>query len=229
MNAILGRLGPLVASLVIFVAGPVSAAPVSWTDWVVDGFPFAATGQLTVGAEVVQVNFTDSAGVSFIQTNSGTDYWLPDAPYLSGLVDNAPIGPDIIALSSGGLVTVAFSKPIIDPLIALASWNGNVVEFGEPIDVISFGAGYWGSGTIAVNGQGTGFTGVGEVHGVIRLPGVHSSFSFTHTTEDWHGITVGVVGVVPEPATAGLAAVVIGVVATRRRSRSNPLGGTRDS
>jgi hypothetical protein len=30
------------------------------------------------------------------------------------------------------------------------------------------------------------------VHGVVRLPGTFNSISFTHTSENWHGFTVGV-------------------------------------
>jgi hypothetical protein len=36
------------------------------------------------------------------------------------------------------------------------------------------------------------FLGSGEVHGVVRLPGTFNSISFTHTSENWHGFTVGV-------------------------------------
>ncbi|TWT73794.1 hypothetical protein Pla123a_36880 [Posidoniimonas polymericola] len=218
---------PSLAAGVCFVlsmtlgSGPASAAPIAWTDWVFSNFPVSATGQITVGAEVVQVTYTDGAGgASFIQTGPGTDFWLPDAPYLSTQVDNAPVGPDIVALFFGGTVSVNFSKPVVDPLIALVSWNNNVVEFGEPIEVLSSGPGYWGNGSFSVNGGGTGFTGVGELHGVIRLPGVHSSFSFTHTTEDWHGFTVGAVDIVPAPGAALLSLVPLAMLLRRQAGRS---------
>ncbi len=112
------------------------------------------------------------------------------------------------------MVTISFAKPVKDPLVALVSWNSNTVDFGVPINILSYGVGYWGGGTPILNSGGTGFFGSGEVHGVIELPGVFSSISFTHTTEYWHGLTVGARNVVvPLPATllllgSGLAALV---------------------
>jgi len=139
-------------------------------------------------------------------------------------VSNAPPASDIIGLATGGTATITFSGTVIDPLIALVSWNGNTVNFGVPIEILSYGAGYWGNGTPVLNAAGTGFFGSGEVHGVIRLPGAYTSITFTHTSEGWHGLTVGVVGVgeptVPEPtslALFGLAAA--GLAAARRRIR----------
>ena len=89
------------------------------------------------------------------------------------------------------------------------SWNGSTVDFNTPIEILSYGAGYWGNGTPILNAEGDGFFGSGEVHGVIRLPGDFTSISFTHTSENRHGFTVGVLGLagpeppvgVPEPGT----------------------------
>jgi len=210
------------ALLVGAVAG-VQAATVSWTDWTAAS-PGSVAGALDVNGTAVGVTFSGVYG--FAQTAAGTNYWNPSTPYLSGVVSNAPPAPDIIALSAGGTVTVSFSQAVADPLIALVSWNSNTVDFGEPIEVLSFGAGYWGNGTPVVNVQGTGFFGSGEVHGVIRLAGEHTSITFTHTSENWHGLTVGVVGLgttppIPEPETyalmlAGLAAMSL--VVRRRRA-----------
>jgi len=136
----------------------------------------------------------------------------------------------MIALVTGGVSTVTFSQPIKDPYFALVSWNSNTVDFNTPIEVVSFGAGYWGSGTPIVNAAGDGFFGSGEVHGVIRLPGTFSSISFSHTSENWHGFTIGVLGLadeepppptgVPEPSTLILmSAGLLGIGAARRRRR----------
>jgi hypothetical protein len=127
----------------------------------------------------------------------------------------------MIALATGGTETITSSTPVVDPLIALVSWNSNTVDFGTPIEVLSFGAGYWGNGTPVVNGNGTGFFGSGEVHGVIRLPGTFSSISFQHSSENWHGFSVGITSVVPEPDTRLLLALALPLMALGLRGRTS--------
>jgi hypothetical protein len=207
----------LASALLVGASLGAQAGTVSWTDWT-SATSTGVDGSLVVGASTVNVSF--SGAYSFAQTSGGINYWNPDAPYLSSVVGNAPPASDIIALDQGGVATITFSQAVVDPLIALVSWNGNTVDFGVPIEVLSYGNGYWGGGIPVVNGSGTGFFGSGEVHGVIRLPGTYTSISFSHTSENWHGLTVGVVGLpVPEPETyalmlAGLAAMGL---ALRRR------------
>lgn len=210
-----------------FMAAVVHAVPVSWTDWTSEtASASGVVGSLSVGATSVDVTF--SGPYQFAQTSSGGDYWTEGspAPYTgSALVDNAPPAPDIIALNAGGTKTITFSQAVQDPLIALVSWNGNTVDFGVPIEILSFGPGYWGSGTPILNAAGTGFYGSGEVHGVIRLPGSYTSITFTDTSENWHGFTVGVVGLadhqIPEPMTfslLGLGLAGIGFAQKKKRA-----------
>ncbi len=109
------------------------------------------------------------------------------------------------------------------------SWNGNTIEFGVPISIDSSGSGYWGSGTAILNSTGTGFYGSSEFHGIIALSGSFDSISFTHTSDYWHGFTVGVSGLadagsgpnpIPEPSTMLLFGVgLAGLAGVRLRKK----------
>lgn len=199
------------------------AVNVSWTDWTSSPDSFSASGDLLVGSTSVGVGYTGTGSHAFVQTAGGTNYWTGSA-YTNGTVDNAPPASDIIALNTGGTVTITFSQTVVDPYIGLVSWNGNTVDFGVPIVIDSFGPGFWGSGTPVLNATGTGFFGSGEVHGVIRLPGSFDSITFSHSSEGWHGFTVGVAGIapVPEPETYAMLLAGLGLLGFAvRRKKAN--------
>ena len=199
------------------------AIVVNWTDWLSsDGTH--AYGQIIVGGTTVNVTLTAADfGWAGVQTGSGPNYWTEpnpaSLPYTGGIVSNAPPAAEEVTLNGGGVVTIAFSQAVNNPFIAINSWNSNTVDFGEPISFVSYGQGFWGSGTPIINGAGTGFYGSGEVHGIIALSGPHNSISFTHTSENWHGLTIGVQGLASVPSAGILSLMSVGLagmVLTRR-------------
>jgi hypothetical protein len=199
------------------------ASPVYWTDWTGAGEGSNVYGKLTIGSTTVDVTFVGS--YYNFQLNGGTNYWTNPAIYQSAIVPNAPSTPDIIELNNGGSKTITFSQPVQNPLIALVSWNNNTVNFNVPIEVLSYGCGYWGCGSPIVNSTNTGFYGNGELHGVVELPGTYTSITFVDTSEYWHGFTIGVMDLgqasaVPEPTSLillGSGLAVLGLTTYRRK------------
>lgn len=210
----------LTAVCVGLVSGVTQAAPISWTDWT-GSSAGQVDGSLVAGGSSVDVTFTGA--YAFAQTAGGPNYWLADAYSTNPAIDNPPPDSDIIALSTAGPKTITFSQAILNPILALVSWNNQSVDFGTPIEILGFGPGHYGSGTPVLNGTGTGFAGFGEVHGVIQLAGSFTSFTFTDTTNEfWHGFTIGVEGLAPVPAPGALALLGLGLVGLglRRRIKS---------
>jgi len=214
------------ASVGLFVSGQVAAATIHWTDWLSNGVAGTITGVIDVDGESVGVTFEGT--YLSAQYGSGTNYWTNPTTYTSPEVDNAPSTTDIIQLSQGGEFKITFSRPVLDPVFALVSWNTNTVDFGAPIEILSNGAGYWGSGTPVLNLAGTGFYGSGEVHGVVGLAGQYGTIRVSHTAEAWHGFTIGIRDVardptqVPAPAPLlllGLGAFLLGSISTLRAQR----------
>ncbi|MCS6897933.1 MAG: hypothetical protein NZM29_08175, partial [Nitrospira sp.] len=201
------------------VVSQAHAVVVSWTDWTSSSNQFSASGTLLVDSTRVDVQYSGTGAHRFVQTGTGRNYWTGPA-YTQGAIENPPPASELVALWRGGRVTITFSQTVQDPFIALVSWNGNRAEFGVPIEFDSVGHGYWGSGTPVLNAAGTGFFGRGELHGVIRLSGTYDSITFTHTTENWHGFTVGVAGLanpIPIPAAAWLfGSGVMGLIGLRK-------------
>ena len=216
----------LAAAMLWLASSTAVAAPFYWTDWQTATSPssnFTATGTITTSSSTIGVTYTNAQGVGFIQTSGGTDYWSHWAyggggrndaisPYTSTLVDNAPTGTDIIALSKAGSQTLTFTQSIANPVFAYVSLNGNGYAFDQDFEILSQGGvdgnacGYWGCGTVTKNIVDLGggqfeyqLLGSGEPHGAIRFTGSFSEVSWRSlTNEYWNGFTVGVQGTTVE-------------------------------
>jgi hypothetical protein len=198
------------------------------------GADWTSAAGSTVNGAIGSVNVTYSGVVpGFTQlNNTGTFYWTQGtpAPYTSGSVSNAPATTDIIGLSAAGTSTITFSQPVVNPYLALVSWNGASVTAGagETFTYISNGTGAFGFGSFGDPPTSTFFTGVGELHGILEIPGTWTSISFTDTTgEFWHGLTVGIGGVastspVPEPATGTLMLLGFGLLSVIKLRKKQP-------
>ncbi len=210
------------ATISVLATQNVWAGTADWASWT-GTTSNTASGSLMVGATSVGVTYS-GAQYAFAQTNNtGFNYWQhPATPYISATVSNAPATSDIIGLSAPGTSTITFSSAVVNPVIALVSWNGANVTFGGGADTqtyniqyLSSGCGYWGCGSYG-SPTSNSFTGNGELHGVIELVGTYQTITFTDTTpENWHGLTVGVTGgvsPVPEPSEYALMMAGLGLM-----------------
>jgi hypothetical protein len=155
------------------------------------------------------VTVTYSGERSFVQLSCGGNYWIPSAPYISAGVPNPPPGCDIIALNSVTSKTLTFSEPVANVLFAVVSLNGNGngYRFDRDFNILSFGTGFWGGGTLTkqVNGLDYDLIGTGEGHGVIQLTGTFSSLTWTSlTAENWNGFSIAFEN--PPPVVPALGA-----------------------
>ncbi|RSK38111.1 VPLPA-CTERM sorting domain-containing protein [Rhodovulum iodosum] len=231
---------------------PAAAVEVQWIDWITaydDEGVYTVEGVITSGSETIDVTYTNAAGVGFVQTGTGTDYFTasgPDSPYTSvgpNGVDNRPPAAEMIALRYAGVQTLTFSQTVENLYYSFVSMNGNGYRFDQDFEILSYtggnvdgqgtdDAGYWGSGGVVKvdNGDGTyslNATG-GEPHGTIFFDDTFDSLTWASlTNEYWNGFTIGVqgtdeqVGEVPLPAGGVLLlSGLAGAVFVARRKRA---------
>lgn len=186
----------------------VAQADVDWVDW-----QSATSTSVTGVANGITATYT--GGFQLAQTNGGTNYWNSSSTYVSATVPNAPPDSDIIELATVG-GTLSFSQAVTDPIMAIVSLGrpnvGSKWHFDAPFQIVSQGAGFWGSGPLT-NPSGNTLQG-NEGHGVIQFKGTFTSISWEVTEgESWAGFTVAV----PSPGSA--AALAAGLLPALRRRR----------
>jgi hypothetical protein len=194
------------ASLDAASEAPPPSGTVYWADWIKadldSGTPAIVEGTMSPPSGTVRVSYVGE--VTFAQTSSGTDYWIPPATYTSATVPDPPPGPGIIALVGGTqqVDTLTFSPPVTDLVFAVASLGNGysgvtaTYNFDAPFTILSSGPGYYGPGTLTESDAGAL---VGrEGYGVVRFNGALSHIRWTVPTgEDpdagnWGGFTIGI-------------------------------------
>lgn len=222
------------ASIATAFALPAVASAQTWANWtsanvggnVMSGTLGATTITYNGGFDGYQLSDgITRSGVS-PSGNCGYAFFCLTAPYTSAGV-NAPTNDGFIQYTGVHRGTITFGSAVVNPLIAFISVGQGSVPvrynfLGESINVLSDNSGSpaaWGTGSQTVSGST--ITG-NEFSGTVQLIGTFSSFSYSvEDAENWHGVTVGVQSVVPEPSTyalmfAGLFSV--GIAARRRRT-----------
>ncbi|MEP6836073.1 MAG: PEP-CTERM sorting domain-containing protein [Gemmatimonas sp.] len=212
---------------------PSVASAQTWANWTTPG---AGTLAGTLGATSISYAGTfdgyqlsdGTTRTASVGSSGGCGfafYTCLTAPYTSPGV-GAPTNDGFIQYTGVRRGTITFGAAVTNPLIAFISVGQPNTPvrynfFGNSFTVLSdnnTNAAAWGTGTHTE--AGNIITG-NEFSGTIQLNGVFNSFTFeVMDPENWHGITVGVQSVVPEPSTyalMGAGLLTVGIASRRRR------------
>lgn len=210
---------PALAPALLLAAAPARALTVSWGTWI--------NAEGLYGAQIDTPGGTVSAVYSGAATGLISSCIASPDRWATGDYNGAANRPvcQAVVLSDGGAKALSFSAPLENPYLALMNWDGVTVLFDAPFDLVSYGSGYFGTGTPLVNGFSTGFTGDGPVHAILRFNGTFTSIGFTDTDSGrprFLTVGAGPAAVVPEPASWAMLIAGFGVVgsALRRRART---------
>ena len=218
--------------LTAVLAGPASAANVTWTVWssFSPGNPGTGAGSIALPTPVI-VGYNGQ-----VLSNSYTGFGPPPAglytswagnAYFGGTVNNSPSNTGQVAISGGpttGTNTIIFSPAVVNPVMAiwsLGSANTNPAEFdftaSEPFTIESGGPDPLTLGqSITLGANPNSVTGT-EGNGVIQFTGTYSSLTWTNPDfENDYSFTIGADANVPEPASIGLLGLA-SIAALRRR------------
>ena len=223
------------AATAAFLAVPAVSHAQSWANWTA-GNVGAGTMTGTIGSTTISYagsfdgyqlsdGTTRTAGVGSSGTCGFNFFTCRPLPYTSPGV-GAPTNDGFIQYTGAPRRgTITFGSAMVNPLISFISVGQPSVAVNYDFLLNNFtvlsdnstNAAAWGTGSYTV--LGNVLTGR-EFSGTIRLNGTFTSFSFdVSNAENWHGITVGVQSVVPEPSTYLLMAFGLfglGVAARRR-------------
>jgi hypothetical protein len=227
----------------ILAATPGLVSAQSWTSWT-SGSAGAFGGTL-LGSSVtftggnVGGELFDGTVIGPLTDPNGLNFFNPSDPYTKfngvtvspaltvpglGMIEFNPASTNDVLTFTGGAA--------IDPYFALISigqpTDPTTWTFSSPFTVLSNNncntPSYWACGSYTTANPSAGvYTITGsEFSGTLEFTGTFSSMTFSTTTEDWNGFTVGAAAVTPEPATMSLLATgLVGLAGvSRRRKRS---------